>query len=421
MTTGEVVMVQDVLSLHDDARGVEVLADWVRGRADAVAHDATEAIWAEVDAYGDRADQTLKPEVAAHCRQVFLAFLASVDGRRNPGRADFPWTSRHAMRRVDLGIALPDFMKAFRIGQITLWDDILEGVRENPGAKDAALLLVNQVMRTIEVGSTAAAEAYLEAQQFKIADSARLARDLLEDLLAGRPPTVRPRVVALAEVGLAEDRPLFVAVGRVPAPDEAPAGRRDLFRLRTALASPGRGLAVVRQDEVVAVLPVSPGSEGRVLEGLRSAVTSLSGQGVFAEVGVSTARAGLHDVPEAYDEARMAGRALSAPGVRSLAEMSTLDFLVASHGTEAQRMVRPEVRAFVLEDLAGDGMFVETLSQYVAHDLNAKLAAMKLHVHANTVYYRLERIAERTGCDVRRVDELIDLLLAVRLVRSERH
>jgi DNA-binding PucR family transcriptional regulator len=44
---------------------------------------------------------------------------------------------------------------------------------------------------------------------------------------------------------------------------------------------------------------------------------------------------------------------------------------------------------------------------------------MHLHVHANTVYYRLDRIAERTGCDVRRVEDLIDLLLAVRLIGAE--
>lgn len=411
-------MVHEVLPLRADAHGVELLADWVRVRADELARDSTEAIWTEVDAYRDHADQALKPEVAAHCRQVHVAFLTSLDQRRHPARADFPWTGRHAMRRVDLGISLANFMQAFRIGQITLWDGILDGVRENPAAKDAALLLVNQVMRTIEVGSTAAAEAYLEAQQYKIADSARVARDLLEDLLDGRPPTMRPRVVALAEVGLADDRPLVVVVGRVPGVAEAPAARRDLFRLRAALSSPGQGLVVVRQDEVLAVLPVAPGAESRVVEDVRRAVTCLAGQGVFARVGVSTARPGLPEVPEAHDEARMALGALPGPGVQALSEMSTLDFLVQSHGTEAQRLVRPEVRAFVLEDLAGDGVFVETLSQYVAHDLNAKLAAIALHVHVNTVYYRLERIAERTGCDVRRVDELIDLLLAVRLIRS---
>ena len=56
---------------------------------------------------------------------------------------------------------------------------------------------------------------------------------------------------------------------------------------------------------------------------------------------------------------------------------------------------------------------------YIAANLNAKEATLALVVHPNTVYYRLERIAERTGCDVRQVDELIDLLLAVRLVRGD--
>ena len=120
------------------------------------------------------------------------------------------------MRRVELGITLSDFMKAFRVGQLTLWDDILAGVNEWPSTKDAALLLVNQVMRTIEVGSTAAAEAYLEAQQYQLADSARLARDLLEDLLAGQPPTVEERQLALAQMGLADD-----AASRRPRGDPA--------------------------------------------------------------------------------------------------------------------------------------------------------------------------------------------------------
>jgi transposase len=32
-------------------------------------------------------------------------------------------------------------------------------------------------------------------------------------------------------------------------------------------------------------------------------------------------------------------------------------------------------------------------------------AAERLHLHVNTAYYRLERIAERTGCDLRRLAE----------------
>ena len=145
------------------------------------------------------------------------------------------------MRRVDVGIALPDFMKAFRIGQIALWNDVLTGVEEHPATKDAALLLVDQMMRTIEVGSTNAAEAYLEAQQYALADSARLARDLVEDLLAGRPPSVRPRLQLLADVGPTTRRrtcclrPGDGARGR---------GAPHQDQLRAAFRTTGRGLVV---------------------------------------------------------------------------------------------------------------------------------------------------------------------------------
>jgi hypothetical protein len=177
-------MTHGTVALGGEARSADRLAQWVQRRESVIAHDATNSIWHQVPAYGDRADAGLRDEVEAHCRQVFAAFLASVTDRRHPLRSDFPWSGQHAMRRVELGITLSDFMKAFRVGQLTLWDDILAGVNEWPSTKDAALLLVSQVMRTIEVGSTAAAEAYLEAQQYQLADSARLARDLLEDLLA---------------------------------------------------------------------------------------------------------------------------------------------------------------------------------------------------------------------------------------------
>lgn len=404
--------------------GADLLAAWVRDRSDEIAARATDAIWDDVEVYASIEDRTLRAEVEAHCRQVFTAFVATVQDRRDPGRADFPWTGRHAMRRVDLGVTLPDFMKAFRIGQISLWDEIVEAVQVQPGSKDAALVVAGQLMRTIEVGSTAAAEAYLEAQQYQVADHARLARDLLDDLLEGRPPTVRPRVEALADVGIDAASPLVVAVGSYVVPGDAADDRTAHALLRSALTNPGRGLVVVRHDEVVAVLPVEPGTdpaaaEERVLGRVRAQVASLASRGVYPSVGVSSVREGYLDVPEAYEEARLARRSLQGrAGVQALSRMSTLDYLVQTHDRSARRLVRPEVRSFVQEDLASGSTFTETLRAYVAADLNAKMAAVQLHVHPNTVYYRLERIAERTGCDVRRVEELIDLLLAVGLVRG---
>lgn len=401
--------------------GIDFLSRSVRSRIEEIAADATVSIWEQIDSYGASADGNLQAEVQTHCHQVVSAFLGSLDERRDPSRADFPWTGRHAMRRVDLGIPLPDFTKAFRVGQITMWDRVLDVVEDHPQTKDSALSIAGQLMRTIEVGSSAAAEAYLEAQQFTLADQTRLARDLLDDLLEGRPPTVARRLEMLADVGIAEGQQLVVAVGSYAVPDDETGTRAGHAMLRTALNNPGRGLTVARHDEVVAVLPVDVGGEEKVLARMRASVASLAGHGVFPRVGVSSVRTGLTDVPEAYEEACLARRSLRGrTGVQSLSTMSTLDYLVQTHDRTARRLVRPEVRAFVQEDLAAGGTFVATLRQYVACDLNAKLAALQLHVHANTVYYRLERISERTGCDVRRVESIIDLLIAVSIVSGSR-
>jgi DNA-binding PucR family transcriptional regulator len=60
----------------------------------------------------------------------------------------------------------------------------------------------------------------------------------------------------------------------------------------------------------------------------------------------------------------------------------------------------------------------DTVLTYVACDFNAKLAAERLFVHANTFHYRLARIEERTGLSARRFGDLLLLVLAIRLRRS---
>lgn len=395
------------------AAGTDVLGRWVGERVNATAFAATESIWSEVPAYRRLADSGLRNEVEVHCRQVFAAFLGALDGRRFPAPQDFPWTASHAMRRVDIGIALPDFMSAFRIGQLTLWDDVLAGVAARPDTQSAALRVVSQVMRTIEVGSTAAAVAYIEAQQYRVADSARIARDLLEDLLAGRAPLVAPRRAALVQAGLDEDADLVVVAACFGGQG------LDLGPVRAVLDAAWPGLVVARHDGVLAVMPVQDPSTDRVVAAVRKSLASLAGRDVWPSVGMSAAHTGWRGVPAAYEEATHARKSLNgAPGLRMIEQMSTLDFLVHSQGDDGARLVKPAIRAFLAEDLESNGVFVATLKAYIAANLNAKEAALALVVHPNTVYYRLERIAERTGCDVRRVDELIDLLLAVRLVRG---
>jgi len=50
-----------------------------------------------------------------------------------------------------------------------------------------------------------------------------------------------------------------------------------------------------------------------------------------------------------------------------------------------------------------------------AADLNVTAAAERLFIHTNTARYRLTKIADRTGCDLRRIDDLLEVLLAIKL------
>jgi sugar diacid utilization regulator len=81
----------------------------------------------------------------------------------------------------------------------------------------------------------------------------------------------------------------------------------------------------------------------------------------------------------------------------------------------ARRMIAPEIERFVVEDRARGGTLIRTLIAYADADLNAKAAAEALLIHVNTAHHRLGRIAERTGCDLRRLSDVIDLLIAIRL------
>ena len=69
--------------------------------------------------------------------------------------------------------------------------------------------------------------------------------------------------------------------------------------------------------------------------------------------------------------------------------------------------------------MAEDGPLISTLREYVTCDLNARRAAENLHIHVNTAHYRLSRIAERTGYDLRRVSDLIEILIAARLADAQ--
>jgi sugar diacid utilization regulator len=378
---------------------------------------ATEAIFAQVPAYAGSTDSRLRADVSAHVAAIFGVFLDGLADDEPARRAAFTVTREQASYRIGQGISLADFLQAFRIGQLTLWQGVLDIAQGDEQAKEAALTLVERIMKVIELGSTVAAEAYLEAQQHQLAESDRLRRDLVEDLLANRTTFAGRKRSILQAAGLSPETRLLVASA---APVTDPAGHEQaLAAAATAIAAAGRGtgsgLATLRQDEIVGVVPLPPGDASAAVASLQRTAAA-PGTPALA-IGVSTVHSGLHEVPEAYAEAQSAREALSgADGVLALPLLTAFEYLMLREAPTAQRLIRPQVRRFVTQDAAAGGALIATLVEYARCDLNAKTAAEKLHLHVNSAYYRLDRIAERTGYDLRKLADVVELLIAIRLL-----
>ncbi|HKR69741.1 MAG TPA: helix-turn-helix domain-containing protein [Streptosporangiaceae bacterium] len=403
---------------------VAAIAAAVETGFDAMVAAAADAIWEQVPAYQASSDPGLRANVAAHVASVFRVFVSVLHRDTPVTRDDFAGTREQAARREAQGISLADFLRAFRIGQQSLWQSVLAASRDDPEQREAALGLVAPIMAVIEIGSTVAAEAYAEAQQHRLAEHDRARRDLLEDLLARQAVTGQQKRSILENAGLRPDSQVLVA-SAVLTMDRSAA--HALTDAADAFAGERgrRGLTVVRQQEIVVVLPLTgaPGSndgERAAVSAIQRACDDLRAKNLLLSTGVSTAHAGLREVPDAYAEAIVAREALGEqPGVLALPLLSAFDYLVLREGPTAQRLIRPEVARFVTEDAAAGGALIATLAEYAACDLNAKTAAARLHLHVNTAYYRLERIAERTGCDLRNLNDVVELLIAIRLIGGQ--
>ncbi|MEU8251352.1 helix-turn-helix domain-containing protein [Nonomuraea sp. NPDC048916] len=398
------------------------IIDAVEASLPQVTEAAVAEIWRQVPGYAASPDPGLRGEVAAHIAAIFRVFLVTVAEHRPVRTSDFPFTVENASHRVRQGVSLSDFLQAFRLSQLILWEGMLEIVRDDTTMREAVLSLVSKLMQVIEVGSSVAAEAYVEAQHLQLAERDRVRRDLLEDLLARRDVSPGSKRAMLRSVGLDSAARLVVASAVLVQPltgDQTMHGAVDV--VRRAIGGQHRGLIMVRQEEVIAVSPMpAPGLRSLVTD-LREAVGQLARQGAELAVGISTVHSGPAKVPDAYTEACVARDALNGePGVLALPMLSSFDYLMLRDDEIAHRLIRAPLRRFVEDDRARGGALVTTLMEYIACDLNAKIAAQRLHLHVNTAYYRLERIAERTGCDLRSLADIQELLIAVRLLSGRR-
>ena len=392
----------------------------LRGQIDQLTDNAVGEIFAGIPAYETTVDPAFVRDVREHVYEHYGAVIGGLEGGRAVTPEDLMFVRKHAAQRIGL-VSVADFLSAFQVGQRVMMDAAIAMASDEPSRR-AVLSLLPLIARYFDVAIVHAADVYLEAQELLASTGERVRRDLLEDLLIGTPPPPGPRRDAARSVGLEEDGSCLVIAARpttaLEDPHRARAAATALARATKLRTAP---LTVVRHDEIIVVAPASPDTAPALAERLVETQRRLAERKLPLAIGMSTVYPGLSAVGDAYREAvSVRDQIPGAGGVVALPAMTIFDYLTLFGDRTAQRMVPPAIEQFVREDLDSGGVLLGTLQAYAGADLNAKLAAERLHIHVNTAHYRLGRISERTGCDLRRVSDVIELLIAARLTRPPR-
>ncbi|MCX5229530.1 PucR family transcriptional regulator [Streptomyces sp. NBC_00233] len=129
---------------------------------------------------------------------------------------------------------------------------------------------------------------------------------------------------------------------------------------------------------------------------------------VATPAGLNTA---LKQARYALAAARTATR--PAPRVAGLRDLDGLALLLGGIPDAVREVYRETVLGPLLNGGRSGAMLLDTLEVFLAHDCSWTRTAEALHIHVNTVHYRVERIETLTGRDLSRLDDRVDLSAAL--------
>ncbi len=131
--------------------------------------------------------------------------------------------------------------------------------------------------------------------------------------------------------------------------------------------------------------------------------------GITIVIGIGTRVEESSLLHKSYTNSKKALRVAKKHDGLIFYDQLTLDVALAEITDET----RQEVVEKVLGVLIGEPELLETLEVYLESDLSIKSTSQKLHIHINTLHYRLKRICELTGYSLKETDNVVMFYVAV--------
>ena len=293
------------------------------------------------------------------------------------------------------GRSLDALLAAYRVGARVAWRRMAAAGTAAGVAPETMNLLAESIFAYIDELSAESVEGYAQAQALAAGERQRRRHRLLELLLtdATAPAAVRRRAAVDAEWTLPARAAVVVVAG-------------DAARLAGRVGPDALGGTV---DDCSCVLMPDPDGPGRA--GI------LAGALGERPAAISPA-ATLDGLPDAFRWAR------AALGLRAgRGAPVRVDDHLASLALGADPALLGRLRARALAPLADlpertRARLAETLAAWLDERGNAVAVAERLHVHPQTVRYRLAQLRERFGEALEDADARFELMLALRAGRS---
>jgi len=364
-----------------------------------LARKMIETFVAEIPLYGLLPREQLEGEILSITEENLRLFFRTLRSGESLTSAELGDVRLSAARRAEERVPLDAVLTAYHVGARIGWEALVDGAE--PEETDAVIAAGARVLSYAQQVTAEVAAAYLEEQQTIYGEERDARRALASALLAGEPAD---SLAARLGVTIA---PAYVVVAlRIEAhPDEADRGVGGAIAARRKVRRAQRALDEWLGEPVVGLLdpvggavllPATPDDAGQradTLPDLASAIAAAAGADVTAGGAVAF---GPDDIAraaaQAHDVVRLA-RLLERPPGGYLLRDVLLEYQL-TRPSDAQADL-----AQLLEPLDRNPDLPLTLEVYLDHDLDRRSTASALHVHPNTLDYRLRRIVELTGLD----------------------
>ena len=238
---------------------------------------------------------------------------------------------------------------------------------------------------------------------------------LLDEMLKPLAPRDRAAVAArAASLGVDFDTPARVLV-ICRRRDAAPAGRRDgldaaLESLAEGLAERGVAELSHRRRTGITALVQAPQLS------LHEHVERVIARRPELVAGVGRPVAGIEAVRESYRDAMIAVQRLDVSAGRRVLDFEDFDLVTLLLSEAPRERIQPKVDEIMGALTPG---VHEALAAYFAHDLDVMAAADAMHVHHNTLRYRLGRAEEALGRPLKDPGTIAALYIALTAERVD--